>query len=68
VVAVPKRLKHKIGETQRHDALRNFLAEIVVDAIHLGWGLEYFYGYMVVASPRYVRDLPVETKVDARCI
>ena len=42
VVAVPKRLKHKIGEAQRHDALRNLLAEIVVDAVHLVWDFGIF--------------------------
>ena len=32
VVAVPQRLEHPVGETERHHVLHGLLAEVVVDA------------------------------------
>lgn len=36
VVAIPHGLKHGVGEPEDEEVLRHLLAQIVVDAVHVG--------------------------------
>ena len=57
VVAVPDRLENGVGKPQHQHVLHRFLAQVMVDAIHLLLGEHLVHG-LVEALPPFGRRVP----------
>ena len=52
VAAVPDRLENSVGESERHDVLHGFFAEIMVDAVNL-FLVSYFQQLLIQLLGRF---------------